>query len=221
MAQAQRLQYWAERFNLPVDLDFCPLARNVLELRERVKEHVIFSKQDVIQGLGRNDPGTMSWWPQPTPNDIGNMDSESAGAQETCVTTSLSFGSLPERRYTTVPSTRLLMEDWPIGQDASLIKAATQTTSATSSGVELTSPIVPPNWTEEEKQYVLVVTTSVSSLNLEMTSVVLEDMVTVSAGGGTFQNPCMAAVLSGPVHGRGAISNQGAIMKGLGKNDAE
>ena len=53
VAYAQGLQYWAERLNLPVDPDFHPLARSVLELRERVKEHVIFSKQDIIQGLGR------------------------------------------------------------------------------------------------------------------------------------------------------------------------
>ena len=62
---AQGLQYWAERLNPPVDPDFCPLVRSILELRERVREHVIFSKQDIIQGLGRIDPGTTSWWPQP------------------------------------------------------------------------------------------------------------------------------------------------------------
>ena len=49
MAYAQGLQYWAERLNLPADPDFHPLARSVLELKERVKEHVIFSKKDVIQ----------------------------------------------------------------------------------------------------------------------------------------------------------------------------
>ena len=66
VAYAQGLQYWAERLNPPVDLAFHPLARGVLELRERVKEHVVFSKQDVIQGLGRIDPGTTSQWPQLT-----------------------------------------------------------------------------------------------------------------------------------------------------------
>ena len=47
--------------------------------------------------------------------------------------------------------TRLQVEDGLIGQDASLIEAATQTASATMSGVKLTSPIAPPNQTEEEK----------------------------------------------------------------------
>ena len=210
-----------ERLNLLADLDFHPLPRSVLELKDRVKEHVVFSKQDVIQGLGRIDPGTMSWWPQPTPTDIGSMESGSAGVWETCVTTSSSFGSLPERGDTTVPSTRLRMEGWLICQDASLIKAATQTASTTASGVGLTHPIAPPSWTEEEKQYILVVTTLVRSLNLEMTNVILRDMVTALAGGGAFWNPHTAAVLSGPVRARGAISNQGATMKELGKNDAE
>ena len=113
------------------------------------------------------------------------------------------------------------MEDWVIGQDASLIEAATQTASTTTSVVQLTSPINPPDWTEEEKWYILVVTASVRSLNLEMTSVVLRDMVTTSAGGGAFQNPHMAAVLPGPIRARGAIINQDTTMKELGKNDAE
>ena len=91
------------------------------------------------------------------------------------------------------------MEDQPIGQDASLIEAATQTASTTTSGVELTSPITPTNQTEEEKQYVLVMTTSVRSLNFKMTGVILGDTVTASAGGGAFWNPHMAAVLSGPI----------------------
>ena len=71
------------------------------------------------------------------------------------------------------------MEDWLIGQDASPIEAATQTASTAASVVKLTSPIIPPNQTEEEKWYILV--------------------VTALAGGGAFQNPCMAAVLPGPI----------------------
>ena len=221
VAYAWGLQYWAERLNLPVDLDFCPLGRSVLELRERVKEHVIFSKQDVIQGLGRIDPGTMSQWPQPTPTDIRSMDSASDEAWEAHVTTSSLFGSIPERRYTTVPSPRLQVEDQPIGPDASLIKAATQTASVTMSGVKLTSPITPLDQMEEEKWYMLVVTTLIRSLNLEMTGVVLGDMVATLSGGSAFQNPHIAAVLSRPIQPRGVISNQGATMKVLGRNDAE
>ena len=45
------------------------------------------------------------------PTDIRSADSDSTGAWETHVTTSSSFGSLPERRYTTVPSTRVQVED--------------------------------------------------------------------------------------------------------------
>ena len=91
------------------------------------------------------------------------------------------------------------MEDQPTGQDASLIEATTQTTSATTSGVKLTSPITPLDQTEEEKWYILVVTALVRSLNLETTGVILRDTVTASAGGGASWNPHMAAVLSGPI----------------------
>ena len=113
------------------------------------------------------------------------------------------------------------MEDWPTGQDTSPIEATTKTASATKSVVKLTSPIVPPDWTEEEKWYILVVTTLVKSLNLETTSVMLGDTVTASARGGAFWNPHMAAVLPGPIQEKAVISNQGATMKELGKKDAE
>ena len=104
VAYAQGLQYWAERLNLPVDPDFCPLARSILELRERVKECVIFTKQDVIKGLGRIDPGTTSQWPQPTPTDLGMADSPLSP-----------HVTISERMYTTVPSTRLQVDNQPIG----------------------------------------------------------------------------------------------------------
>ena len=83
--------------------------------------------------------------------------------------------------------------------DVSLIEAATQTASTTASGVKFASPVAPPNWTEEEKQYILVVTTLIRSLNLEIHSVILGDTVTALAGGGAFWNPCMTGVLSGPI----------------------
>ena len=44
VAYARGLQYWAEVLNLPVDPDFYPLVRSVLEVKEMVKEHVVFSK---------------------------------------------------------------------------------------------------------------------------------------------------------------------------------
>ena len=120
-----------------------------------------------------------------------------------------------------VPSTRLQVDGQPIGQDTSLIVAATQTASTTVSGVQLTSPITPPNWAEEEKQYVLVVTTSIRWLNLETTGVVLGDTVAALPQRSAFQNPHMAVVLSGPVPARRAMRDQGAIMKELERNDAE
>ena len=163
-----------------------------------MKEHVVFSKQDVIQGLGRIAPGTMNQWPQPTITGIRSAESNSAGVWETHGTTPSLFGPPPERKDATVLSTKPKMEDKPTGQDASPIEATTQPASATALVVKLTSPIVPPNWTEEERQYVLVVTTSVRSLDLETTGVILGDMVTTSAGGMAFWNPHMAAALPGP-----------------------
>ena len=75
------------------------------------------------------------------------------------------------------------------------------------SGVKLTSPTAPLDQTEDEKQYVSVVTASIRQLNLETTSVILRDTVTTLPGRSAFQNPHMAAVLSGPVPARRAISD--------------
>ena len=87
--------------------------------------------------------------------------------------------------------------------------------------VKLTSPIIPPDQAEEKEWYILVMITSVRRLNLEMTGVILGDMVTTSAGGRAFQNPNMAAVLLGHIQERGVISNPGATVKELGKDDTE
>ena len=175
MSYAKGLQYWAEKFNLPANPDFCPLVRSSLELMGSVKEHVIFSKQDIIWGLGRIDPGTMNWWPQPTITGIKSMESNSAEVWKTHGTTPLLFGPPPDREDATVLSTKPKMEDWLSGQDASPIEATTQPASATTLVVELTRPIIPLNWMEEERQYMLVVTASVRSLNLEITRVILGD----------------------------------------------
>ena len=103
---------------------------------------------------------------------------------------------------------RSKMEDQPTGQDAGPL-------------VKLTSPIVPPDQTEEERQYLLVVNALVRRLNLETTRVILGDMVTASAGGVAFWNPHMAAVLPRPVQERKATGNQGATVEVLGRKDAE
>ena len=111
-----------------------------------------------------------------------------------------------------------LVSEWrtnQLGKMPALLRQPLKLPLLPCSGVQLTSPIAPPNQMEEEKQYVLVVTTSIRSLNLEMTSVILGDKVATSAGGGAFQNPRMAAVLSG------VTRSQGVIMKELGKKNAE
>ena len=137
---------------------------------------------------------------QPTPTDLGRADSPLSP-----------HVTIPERAYTTVPLTRLQVDNQPSGQDASLIEAATQTTSTAMPGVKLTSPIAPLDQMEEEKWYVLVMTTSIRQFNLE----------TALPRGSTFQNPHMAAVLLGPVPARRVISDQGAIVKELERSDAE
>ena len=57
---AQWLQYCAEKLNLPESPDFHSLARIVIELRERVNEHVMFTKWDIIWGVGWVNPGATS-----------------------------------------------------------------------------------------------------------------------------------------------------------------
>ena len=62
------------KLNPPESPYFCPLVRSVIELRERVKEHVVFTKWDVIQGLGRVNLGTTSQWPQTNSTSFGRME---------------------------------------------------------------------------------------------------------------------------------------------------
>ena len=91
MAYTWVLQYWVEKFIPPAHLDYHPLAMSIMELMHRVKEHVIFYKQDVLWGLGRIAPETVDWDPavpqghsitQPTTTNIGGMESNSSEAQE-------------------------------------------------------------------------------------------------------------------------------------------
>ena len=74
VAYAQGLQYWAEKLNPPESPDFCPLARSVIELRERVKEHILSTKRDIIQGLGRVNLGPTSQWPQTNSTGFGGIE---------------------------------------------------------------------------------------------------------------------------------------------------
>ena len=112
-----------------------------------------------------------------------------------------------------VPPTKPQMEDQLIGQDTSFVEVVTQASSATMSRVSMTSPITPHSEMEEKRQYMVVVTTLIRRLNLEMTGVILGDTVTTLPGGSAFWNPHMAAVLLGR-----AINHQGTNVKEL---DAE
>ena len=233
MAYTQALQYWVEKFRASDHPD-CPLAMSVVELMQSVKKHVVFYKWDLLQGLGRIAPETVNWDPadpkghpitQATITDVGGMGSNS-GRHIVHGTTPSIFGPLPEEETPPVESIALPTADNvghtppglanpPLERDAIVLS----TMPTTASVVELTSPIILPDQTEEERWYVLVVTASVRRLNLESTRVVLRDTVTTSAGGAAFQNPQMAAVLPGPVPGRRPISSQGAYVEELARED--
>ena len=129
-------------------------------------------------------------------------------------------GSPPEGHAMVLP-TESKMGDWLTDQDVGFIGAMTWIVPTMASAVKLTSPITPSDQTEEEKQYMLVMTALVRRLNLKTTGVVLRDMVTTSAGGLAFWNPWMAAVLPGPIRGRRAIDNWGIAREELARRDAE
>ena len=78
---ARGLQYWAEKLNLPEGSEFCPLAGSVTELREMVKEYVVFTNWDLLWDLGRVDPRAMNQWPHTSSScgimlPLGNEPSE-------------------------------------------------------------------------------------------------------------------------------------------------
>ena len=78
---ARGLQYWVQKLNLPESPDFCPLAGSVIELRETVREHIVFTNWDLLQDLGRVNLGAMNQWPQPSSSSrvkppLGNEPSE-------------------------------------------------------------------------------------------------------------------------------------------------
>ena len=169
VAYAWGLQYWAEKLNLPEHPDYCPLAWSVIELRERVKEHVVFTKWYIIQGLGRVNLGATSQWPQTSSTSFRRMD-------------------LP------LPPRPTPVGNQPFEQNTSFMEATTQTASPAMSGIELTGPITPPDRMEEENWYVLVITTLIRQLNLETAGVDLRELVTALPGRGVFWNPHRTAV---------------------------
>ena len=148
----------------------------------------MFTKWDVIQGLGRVNLGTTSEWPQTSSTSFRRMD--------------------PPLSPRPIP-----VGDQAVEQNTSFMEATTQTASPAMSNVELTRPITPLDRTEEENQYVLVITASIRQLNLETAGVDLPELVTASPGRGAFWNPHMVAVFLGPA--RRAISGQGTTVKEL------
>ena len=59
------LQHWVEKCNLPGNLDFCPLAESVRELRQAIREFVNITWEDVMEGLKMEEP-VGGHWPSPT-----------------------------------------------------------------------------------------------------------------------------------------------------------
>ena len=103
--------------------------------------------------------------------------------------------------------------DEPSKHDAGFTEATTQTASPVMSDAEVTGHITLPDRTEEENWYVLVITAWIRQLNLGSVNNNLGESSTAQPGRDNFQNPCMAAVLSGST--RRAVSNQGATVKEL------
>ena len=62
-----------QRNSIHQSTDFHPLVRSVLELRERVKEHIMFTNWDIFWGLGRVNLGAMSQWPQSSSSRFGRI----------------------------------------------------------------------------------------------------------------------------------------------------
>ena len=122
------LQYRAEKLNVPENPDFHPLVRSVIELRERVKEHVMFTKWDIIQRLRESQ----SWWLLASGHKPAQLASE--------------------RMDPPLPPRPTPVGNQPVEQNTSFMGATTQTASPAMSSVELTRPITPPGRMEEENQ---------------------------------------------------------------------
>ena len=67
VAYCQCLQNWVEKCNLLGNLDFCPLAESVRELRQAICEFVNITWEDVMKGLEMEEP---EGGHQPSPTTI-------------------------------------------------------------------------------------------------------------------------------------------------------
>ena len=56
VAYCQCLQHWAEKCNLLGNLDFCPLAESVRELRQAICELMNITQEDMMKGLKMEEP---------------------------------------------------------------------------------------------------------------------------------------------------------------------
>ena len=110
VAYARGLQYWVEKLNLPEGSNFCLLAGSVIELREMVKEHVVFTNWDHLRDLGRVDPRAMNQWPQ-TSSSCGIMpplgdeprEPDTSFTEATTQTISLAMTNTKPIRHTIPP----------------------------------------------------------------------------------------------------------------------
>ena len=62
---ARGLQYWAEKLNLPDGSNFHPMMGSVIELKEMIKEHIVFSNGDLLWDLGGLTRGLQTKGPKP------------------------------------------------------------------------------------------------------------------------------------------------------------
>ena len=98
------------------------------------------------------------------------------------------------------------------GLDTGFTEATTQTTSPAATDMDVVRCINPLFGTENENQYLLVITTSKEQLSLGPSGNNLEKSSTAPHRRNTFQNPRMAAVLSGSTR---AVNYGGATVKEL------
>ena len=94
--------------------------RSVIELREMVKEHIIFTNWDIFWGLGRVNLGSMSQWPQPSLSSfsrivppLGDKPSEhdTSFTEATTQTASLAMSDAELTGCITLPD-RMEEENW-------------------------------------------------------------------------------------------------------------
>ena len=110
VAYARGLQYWPEKLNLLESPDFCPLVGSVVELREVVREHIVFTNWDLLWDLGRVNLEAMNWWPQPSSSSrivlpLGNEPSklDTGFTEATTQTASLAASCIEPLRHITLP----------------------------------------------------------------------------------------------------------------------